>query len=61
MSLDEWSDEFGYMVHWDRNGWLYLILDDACEKAKSALYSLRDFKVSSVCGVTYYVTRIDET
>jgi hypothetical protein len=61
MSLDEWSDEFGYMVHWDRNGWLYLILDDACEKAKSALYSLRDFKVSSVVGHVYYIVRVDES
>ena len=52
MSLDEWSERFGHMVNWDHNGNIYVILDRACERAKSALlYSLRDFKVSSVCGV----------
>mgnify|MGYP001951643509 CR=1 FL=1 len=59
MSLNEWSERFGHMVNWDHNGNIYVILDRACEKAKSVLlYSLRDFKVSSVCGVVYYLNPI---
>jgi len=56
MTIDDWTDEFGYTMEWDHNG-NFFIVGDLPEFARVALFKLDDWKVSSVCGDVYYMVQ----